>query len=379
MVLEELDKNLVLYLPFSEGSGTKVFDRSQGQNNGVLNGAIFVKPYEDMSDDSDDEGDNPLVIIDDGGAAFWTLIAGVGTDDTGTVKKGANSYKTALTADLLDMYHDYGANQDWTQYDYLTIWIYGCNTADTITLYVYNEVYAGKTNGYSYAITDDYTGWKRFMIPLERFTNVAVPTGWNNVRCIELLGGAPQTCDYFFDRSTLDVGNWRFGEAMDFDGVNDIITIPHSSSLNVVGPHSVSVWYNRKSEQTSYRIILTKGSFTNDRLITFLQRGNDIALPNILQFQVGDGASFYSANTGTIAINEWHHYVGVYDGTYVKVFVDGKLIHKGTVTNPPCGNSDDVVLASSFLDCMIDELRIYNHALTPQEIRTLYLQSSRRG
>lgn len=333
----DLQNGLVLHLPLNDGKlSTKCRDISKYQNHGVISGAIAVRPYNDMSNISEEEGEAPLVIIDDGGAAFWTLIAGVGTDDTGTVKKGLNSYKVALTTDTLDMYHDYGADQDWTKYDFITLWIYGCNTADTITLYVYNEVYAGKTNGYSYAITDDFTGWRRFIIPRGIFSDVAVPTGWNHVRCIELLGGAPQTCDYFFDRITMDVGNWRFGDTMRFDGTNDIITVGDIGTISAFG-----FWLYYDSQSGSILEL-------SDDDIYFSINAGVITLTGF------SGETIYTNGKKTANLSSGWNFIFV---TFTELSADGVIIGEAN---------------TSYYTGLLSQIRAYNRQPIVEEVMALY-------
>ena len=146
-------------------------------------------------------------IFDEGGVAFWTLVAGSESDDTTEKKSGANSYKIQLSTQTLDMYHDYGSNEDMSDKDNIYLYFYGGNSGTNIRIEFWNEVYAGKTNGYYYSITDNFVGWKRFIIPRADFTNIGTPTGWANIRCVRLLGSSNVTETYrvdWFARTNMD-------------------------------------------------------------------------------------------------------------------------------------------------------------------------------
>jgi beta-galactosidase len=74
---------------------------------------------------------------------------------------------------------------------------------------------------------------------------------------------------------------------------------------------------------------------------------------------------------------EWHHVAGTYDGIELKIYVDGALAattaHVGTIgiqthnLNLARNSEED----DRFYDGVIDEVKIYNRALSHSEIRFL--------
>lgn len=77
--------------------------------------------------------------------------------------------------------------------------------------------------------------------------------------------------------------------------------------------------------------------------------------------------------------NEWHHVVGTYDGTTIRVYVDGEegepYIYTGDVTNI----AFPVLIGGScgyqYWGGLMDEIAVYNIALTADEIMLHYLDS----
>ncbi len=77
--------------------------------------------------------------------------------------------------------------------------------------------------------------------------------------------------------------------------------------------------------------------------------------------------------------NLWHHGVTTFDGTYVRFYLDGRLVGtSGTVTagvtthfteNNKIGS---YLGSSSYFTGQIDEVSIYNYALTATQVKTLY-------
>jgi len=94
------------------------------------------------------------------------------------------------------------------------------------------------------------------------------------------------------------------------------------------------------------------------------------------------GAGGASAISNTqLALNTWHHIVMTYDGANVKLYVDGSLsgIHSHTALMNIAGNSGISIGESnqangywSHTDGKIDDIGIWNRALTECEIQDLY-------
>jgi hypothetical protein len=92
------------------------------------------------------------------------------------------------------------------------------------------------------------------------------------------------------------------------------------------------------------------------------------------------GGSSVSTYTGasTLAINTWYHVAATYDDASdsVKIFVNGKL--DGTGTHTSVGNLGGGVTfdiggrATAFFNGVMDDVRVYNRALSPVEVQDLY-------
>jgi beta-galactosidase len=82
---------------------------------------------------------------------------------------------------------------------------------------------------------------------------------------------------------------------------------------------------------------------------------------------------------------QWHHLVGVYDGTHLVVYVDGKPDSTCTATGRIRSNDWPVFIGENSeetnreWDGLIDDVRIYSYALSAEEISTLYESSRKPG
>jgi hypothetical protein len=171
----------------------------------------------------------------------------------------------------------------------------------------------------------------------------------------------------------------RFGHpssAYSFDGLNDYIGVPHSNSLNLTGDYTISAWIFQKSAFTDsrcgYRILdkATAGScdgWVFDTCDSNSWTGRKIRM---------DVSCPWSTSNTAYSLNEWHHVVGTVNNLHITFYLDGQQDGEGAVAATPI-NSLDLYIAAShnnyyFFDGLIDDMRIYNRALSQAEINELY-------
>jgi hypothetical protein len=163
-----------------------------------------------------------------------------------------------------------------------------------------------------------------------------------------------------------------FGSALDFDGVNDYVDCGANTSLDITAKVTLSAWVKtRDSGNSQYNPFVGKGD-TSYALQH--QNGNNI------EFFIYDaGAWPYARMTGvTSSFNgTWHHVAGTYDGSELKVYVDGLLrgttAHTGAIATSTYAVSmgRNSQQTTRYYEGLIDEVRIYNRALSASEIAYL--------
>ncbi len=70
---------------------------------------------------------------------------------------------------------------------------------------------------------------------------------------------------------------------------------------------------------------------------------------------------------------EWHHLVGTFDGTTMKLYLDGSEVGTPSAASVSLDTTSPIKLSSDSYAKKIDEVRIYNRALSQDEIKALYL------
>jgi len=164
----------------------------------------------------------------------------------------------------------------------------------------------------------------------------------------------------------------KYGNAGSFDGSNDYVNAGSDPSIEINGSLTISAWIKPISAALDGSIINKIGTVYNYQLR--LATGQP-------DFKVYDGTHYPDVVGNTEIDNNWHHIVGVRDTSThtLIVYVDGVLDNTapdtttGSIvdpsTNAVIGQRGDLV---DYFHGSIDEVRIYNRALSAAEVNKLY-------
>jgi len=112
-------------------------------------------------------------------------------------------------------------------------------------------------------------------------------------------------------------------------------------------------------------------------IVSYLLFSNNVHFIFGLWDKTGSNNIMYLA-TKTISTRTWHYIVGTYDGSTVRVFIDGIEGSSVSVSGLSLDNTGNVEISygdgTNTLNGSIANVQIYNTALTPQEIQYLYQQ-----
>ncbi|MDP3723084.1 MAG: LamG domain-containing protein [Candidatus Omnitrophota bacterium] len=173
----------------------------------------------------------------------------------------------------------------------------------------------------------------------------------------------------------------KLGKALSFDGTNDYVSLSPSSFPSGATPRTVSVWL--KTATVADQLIFSYGTVANTQEWQLFVgtgtgcgvEGGGNALGTITLGTSGAGNGVCGVQT--VTDNVWHHVVGVYDGTTIKIYIDGVLKNSGPRTSN-LGLSYATIgggypnAPGYYFNGTIDEVSLWSKALSAAEITDLY-------
>jgi hypothetical protein len=171
--------------------------------------------------------------------------------------------------------------------------------------------------------------------------------------------------------ATWTKGKTNFGNALSFNGAGAFVTINDSASLDLTIGMTLEAWVYPTALPAGWSDIIYK-----DQDIYFLMGSTAQGRPDM-------GGSFASANIygrNPLPLNKWTHLAATYDGAFMKFYVDSVEATTDAQPNgqPQTGSIQTSTGALSiggdarygqYWTGMIDEVRVYNRALTQSEIQ----------
>ncbi|OGI25653.1 MAG: hypothetical protein A3J76_01600 [Candidatus Moranbacteria bacterium RBG_13_45_13] len=202
----------------------------------------------------------------------------------------------------------------------------------------------------------------------------------------EGYGGTAQDASQNNNDGTINEATWsnsgKFGRTLSFDGTNDYVSVTDSASLdNVRNEFTISAWvYDNDPDDLTDddRTFMDKGDTGTNANNTFIfQLDND----KKLNLSLGNGSTTQQfAGSSTVSYQTWTYVAATYDGSNADVYLNGKkdrsttAVTIGTLVdagNLAIGRQSAADCQSPYNACWkgnIDEVKVYNSALTPEQI-----------
>jgi fibronectin type 3 domain-containing protein len=242
----------------------------------------------------------------------------------------------------------------------------------TTTSYVDNGLAAGT---YYYKVTADDSAGNTSAASNE--ANATVPNG-PPVGLVAAYGMDAGSGTTLVDQSgngnngTISNAAWsssgKFGSALSFNGTNAVVSVPDSDSLDLTSGLTVEGWV-KPDGSTGFRTLLVKE--TGGNIVYGLYANSDTNRP---QSQVSTSNPLKLLDgTGTLPADTWSHLAFTYDGTTERLYVNGTQVASMAVSgaiNTSTGAlkiGGDAIWGEWFSG-LIDEVRVYNRALSAAEI-----------
>ncbi len=178
----------------------------------------------------------------------------------------------------------------------------------------------------------------------------------------------------------------KLGQALNFwpngSDTNAYVTMgdPSSGALDFgSGDFSVGFWMKGQGYANQGSGVNAPISKQNSNTGTAAGYAFYYASTNLMRFAIGNGATAYATtqSVSTTADNQWHYYSGLRSGSTMYLYVDGIFISSAAVSGStsnaiPFYVSAGGTVADRNINGSIDEVRVYNRALSAGEIQSLY-------
>ncbi|WP_415379665.1 LamG-like jellyroll fold domain-containing protein [Halosimplex sp. TS25] len=154
-----------------------------------------------------------------------------------------------------------------------------------------------------------------------------------------------------------------------FDGTDDHLRIDDDPSLEMSDTDAVTVsmWVNKDTTQSGWTALF---QHSDQSYNLQLENGNEP------RFTIYDGAWNGATAGAGLGTNKWYHITGVFDGSTVTTYVDGQPVATTTASeidsaNTDLGIAENLDETGRHFDGKIDEVRVYDRALTDTQVESL--------
>ena len=161
----------------------------------------------------------------------------------------------------------------------------------------------------------------------------------------------------------------KYGKALSFDGSTARVNVANSASLQLTSAMTMEAWANPAAVTNAWQDVIYKGD-DNYYLEATSDRTRRPAGGAII------GGSYGEA-TGTAALtaNTWAHLALTYDGTTVRLYVNGNQVASTAKTGTIRTSTNQLQIGGDsiygqYFQGLIDEVRVFNVARTQAQIQS---------
>jgi outer membrane protein assembly factor BamB len=167
------------------------------------------------------------------------------------------------------------------------------------------------------------------------------------------------------------------GQALSFDGVDDYVNISNSATLMITDSITIEAWVNPRELGVWDRVVFKCAS---DDLLTCAYVFGLSSHGGVYFGMFNGHSQTYIDGSKQIPTDEWTHMTGTWDGTTMRIYINGvEQAETLPFVGPINSANSQLKLGLGFysgdsyaFNGTIDEVRIYNRALSADEIKRQY-------
>jgi hypothetical protein len=162
----------------------------------------------------------------------------------------------------------------------------------------------------------------------------------------------------------------KFGKALSFDGTNSWVTVNNATSLNLTNRMTLEAWVY-PTTLSGWRTVILRESVAN----YYLDSSNGSFTGSGPSAGVNIGAYQDVYSSSALPLNTWSHLAATWDGATLRVYVNGAQVASKAISQTIATTTSPLHIGGNstwgeYFAGKIDEVRVYNRALSPVEIQT---------
>lgn len=343
------DENLISYWKFNEGSGVIVHD-SVGNNHGTITGITISFESAGM-----DDGNYSHIYING--------------EDKSLGGRGINVVRLSWDGSYIESKH-FDTYLSEENSNNLATYLNSIDEWDIVILAVRDEASTNLNANVKTAITN---------LGSTEINNLGYRDSWGMISTVGEWRPRESYVPQYNGIASGIHGGWvggKVGNAFNSNGLGGNLGVNCGSLSDSNYPISdqltVAFWINPGER---YQTTISGGGIFGIGDISESYGEGNFKIYDTL----GNYAEFFAVGEDTAKTGEWSHYAMTYDGNDLKVYKNGVYLtewYDKTITGELANsNSDLIILPSDYEggDNSIDEVKIYNRALSAGEIQALYL------
>jgi PKD repeat protein len=165
----------------------------------------------------------------------------------------------------------------------------------------------------------------------------------------------------------------KYGKALVFDGVDDWVTINDSASLDLNTGMTLEAWVYPTATMSGWRTVILKEDSGSGVYYLYANSGTNQPAGIV---ETSDNGEQMTSGRTPLSVNKWTHLAVTYNGQYQRLYVNGVEVAAQPQTGAIVNYSNGVLriggtsIWNEFFKGRIDEIRIYNRALSASEVQS---------
>jgi hypothetical protein len=179
--------------------------------------------------------------------------------------------------------------------------------------------------------------------------------------------------------------NGNANKAYSFDGLNDYIEVPHSNSISITGDITISAWIKTNGPNgLNYQPVVSRREtyWSSEYTMGYSYHTNIVHDTKLIAGRgLGMGIGEQDWSSSSYSVNNWENWIVTINNNQMKIYKNGVLDNTQAFSLVPANQVCPLLFGKNTLADItnseqfygnIDDIGIWNRALTQQEITDLY-------